>query len=305
MSKHTPLSLLYRMVPLTLACVVLLTLGSSGSASAASGVTGSEALGITRSAVTVTGSVNPEGSDTHYYFQYGQGTAYGQDAPSVEGEDVGEGSSAVSVSVRLTGLVPATVYHYRLVATDGQGVILAMGADEAFTTSPATPPTVSTGSASSVTLTAATLTGVIDPNGLETSYVLELGTETTYGTSISGEVGASSEPVSVSVPVVQLAPGTTYHYRFVGVNGDGRTYGQDQMFTTPVYDHPIVLPGTEPLVPAPTIAFPAIDEQASGPSRHNAPTHKKKHPTKKRHGKKKRRPGARGLGSKAKPGKKK
>jgi hypothetical protein len=69
-------------------------------------------------------------------------------------------------------------------------------------------------------------------------------------------VGSSSEITTVNVPVVQLAPSTTYHYRFAAVNSDGRVYGADQTFTTPVYEHPIVLPSALPLVSVPPIAFP-------------------------------------------------
>jgi hypothetical protein len=268
----------HRIGVLPIACLALLAVGG-GSASAASVSTGTEALEVTRDAASVTGSVNPEGQDTHYYWQYGLDTTYGQNAPSVQGEDAGEGSTPVNVSIRLTGLTPQTVYHYRLVASNGQGTIIATGLDQSFMTGPPTPPSVTVESASNITLTTATLTGLIDPMGLETSYVLELGTEPSYGTSISGEVGASSETVTVNVPVIELAPGTTYHYRFVAVNPDGRVYGADRTFSTPVYEHPIVLPSAEPLLAVPAIVFPTGTEQTNTPKHKTKPVHKK-HKTK-------------------------
>jgi hypothetical protein len=119
--------------------------------------------------------------------------------------------------------------------------------------------------ASDITLTTALLTGQIDPRGLESSYVVEVGTDTTYGTSIAGEVGAASENVTISIPVIELAPGSTYHYRFVAVNPDGRVYGPDQTFSTPAYEHPIVLPTVEPLLSVPASASSSLAEEAATP----------------------------------------
>jgi hypothetical protein len=100
------------------------------------------------------------------------------------------------------------------------------------------------------------VSGTIDPEGLETSYELDFGTDTTYGTSIYGEAGASAEPIELSVPLKNLAPDATYHYRIVAINSDGRAYGADQTFTTPAYSAPIVLPSALPLLSTPSIAFP-------------------------------------------------
>jgi hypothetical protein len=68
--------------------------------------------------VTLNGSVNPNGSDTHYYFQYGPTASYGSTAPAPPGTDAGSGTSAVRASTTVGGLSGGTVYHYRLVATN-------------------------------------------------------------------------------------------------------------------------------------------------------------------------------------------
>jgi hypothetical protein len=115
---------------------------------------------------------------------------------------------------------------------------------------------------------------MIDPEGLETSYELDFGTDMTYGTSIYGEAGASAEPTELSVPLQNLAPGATYHYRIVAINSDGRTYGADQTFTTPAYSAPIVLPSALPLIGAPSIAFPT--ETGSVPVTAKTPTNAQK-----------------------------
>jgi hypothetical protein len=77
------------------------------------------------------GHVNPEGSDTHYFFQYGLTSAYGSQAPATA-QDAGAGSSQVQVQADVSGLSPATVYHYRLVAMSSAGT--SYGKDVSFRT---------------------------------------------------------------------------------------------------------------------------------------------------------------------------
>jgi hypothetical protein len=67
---------------------------------------------------TLTGSVNANGSNTSYYFQYGLTKAYGGQTTIAE---AGAGTSTVKVSLPVTGLQPLSVYHYRLVAVNGLG----------------------------------------------------------------------------------------------------------------------------------------------------------------------------------------
>src|SRR6202042_3211833 len=85
------------------------------------------------------------------------------------------------------------------------------GPDETVRTVAATPPTALTGEATELQLTSATVTGTIDPEDLETSYELDFGTDTGYGTSIYGEVGTGTEGIEIPVHLQNLAPGTTYH----------------------------------------------------------------------------------------------
>jgi NHL repeat-containing protein len=236
---------------------------------------------ITRVTATISGAVNPEKSATTYRILYGETSSYGQHTVEFQ---AGEGLGEVPFSVGLEALEPAQTYHYAVQATNQAGTVT--GPDETFATGAPTPPGVTTGGASRVTLTTATVAGTIETRELSTSYVLELGTSSEYGTSIPGEAGEGSEPVQVTVPLQYLAPGTTYHYRFVAINSDGKVYGADETFTTPAYSAPIVLPSTLPLIATPAIAFPTETE----------PTQKKA--TKKKHRKGK----GRSHGKRAKPG---
>ena len=90
------------------------------------------ATGIGTSSATVSGTVNPNGSATTYWFQYGTTTSYGWAAPS-PAASVGSGTSSQSVSTALSGLRRKTRYHYRLVASSSGGT--SVGADRTFTTS--------------------------------------------------------------------------------------------------------------------------------------------------------------------------
>jgi hypothetical protein len=82
------------------------------------------ALSVGYASATLTGLVDPRGSATYYYFQYGPTDAYGQQTSLAE---AGAGKSSVPVNAALTGLSPLTIYHYRLVAVSGAGTTLGSG----------------------------------------------------------------------------------------------------------------------------------------------------------------------------------
>jgi hypothetical protein len=90
-------------------------------------VNSNAASGVTSSGATLNATVNPNGSDTMVYFQYGTSTAYTSQTTPI---DIGSGSTAVPVGIALSGLASNTTYHYRLV-TDG---VTTVYADQTFTT---------------------------------------------------------------------------------------------------------------------------------------------------------------------------
>lgn len=101
-------------------------------------ITGSDVAGITESAATIIGNVNPNGAATSYHVEYGETTGYGSETSPVS---AGSGSSPVAVEVDLTGLDADTGYHARLVATSANGT--TNGPDVSFTTDE--PPPVAVG----------------------------------------------------------------------------------------------------------------------------------------------------------------
>ena len=80
---------------------------------------------------------------------------------------------------------------------------------------------------------AAWLQGGVYTNGEATSYYWQYGTTDAYGFRTSSvSAGSGSSPVSVSVRLGDLRPGTTYHYRLVATNASGTTYGYDDALVT-------------------------------------------------------------------------
>jgi hypothetical protein len=86
---------------------------------------------VTRTGAKVSGSVDPEDMPlASCGFEYGTGAGYGATVPCAV--TPGPGSAAVTVSATLSGLAPASTYHYRLVASSATGS--AVGAEGTFTT---------------------------------------------------------------------------------------------------------------------------------------------------------------------------
>jgi hypothetical protein len=85
----------------------------------------------------------------------------------------------------------------------------------------------------SVSDTSAQLRGGVYPNGTDTTYWWEYGTDTSYGhKTTSTDIGAGAAPASVANALAGLRPGTTYHYRLVAQNNFGPEYGYDFTLTT-------------------------------------------------------------------------
>ncbi len=105
-------------------------------------------------------------------------------------------------------------------------------------------PVVSTGNATAITSTSATLNGTVNPEGQATTYSFEYGTTTSYGSqTATTSAGSATAGVKASAAVASLAPNTTYHYRLVATNASGTTLGSDVSFKTPKPPVPVVATG--------------------------------------------------------------
>ena len=100
---------------------------------AVEGVGTGPASNVTATSAEVTGALEPNGLDAHYYFQYGgEGEGFELVGPALPGVDAENVFRSVTAETQLSGLVPNTSYHFRLVATNVLGA--TVGQEEVFTT---------------------------------------------------------------------------------------------------------------------------------------------------------------------------
>jgi hypothetical protein len=114
-----------------LAAAFLTTMaGSAGVATAAVPAVATLApANVSVASATLRGTVNPRRLATTYFFQYGPTGAYG--AQTAVGS-AGAGAAGVTVTAAAGALVPATTYHFRLVAQNASGT--SVTADRTFRT---------------------------------------------------------------------------------------------------------------------------------------------------------------------------
>jgi virginiamycin B lyase len=196
------------------------------------------ATGVTTMGAMLNGAANPNGQATTYHFDWGTSTAYGSQLPLTDAS-VGSDTSEHLLAQSLSGLTADTPYHFRLVATNCGGCAegTTYGPDQTFTTAPA--PTAISGGAEGVGLSAATVTGSVNPQGAMTTYHVDWGESSAYGSQspvADAAVGSDSIQHTVAQSLTGLTPGLAYHYRIVATNCGGclagTSYGGDMTFAT-------------------------------------------------------------------------
>jgi hypothetical protein len=206
---------------------------------------------VTADSAVLNAKVDSQGLGTTCFFEYGVANTYGSVSPPIFLPGV-TSAMAAAVAAPLTGLAPATLFHYRIVATNGVGK--SIGQDATFTTSVA-PPLAATRGALDVTTDSALLNAVVNPLGAATTCFFQYGLTTNYGSlSAIERLAAGVTCVVLEMPVAGLSPGTVYHYCIVATNVAGTTLGEDATFTTP-------LPA--PVRLAAALAGPGADMQLS------------------------------------------
>ena len=195
---------------------------------------------VQTTSVTFNGTFNPDGVDTHYYFEYFElickaGCSAGpqETIPLPPGADAGAGTTPVVVSEILTGLKPGTRYEYRIVASSSLGTNYAEFVP--FETSAAAPdPKVV--AAEQVHTETAVVHAVINPGNGATSYHVEYGPSdcatSTCTSTPEVSIGGGVADLSAKVELSGLTPNTQYHYRVVAKNDTATVASPDQTFTT-------------------------------------------------------------------------
>lgn len=142
--------------------------------------------------------------------EYGKTSSYG----SAGTETV----ATAKHSIKFTGLVPGTEYHYRVQSLDESALVgydrsSAYSEDYSFTT--LSTPTISKVEVSDQTLESAVITWL---SANLTSADIEYGETTAYGKTLEVSVGTAE--ATHSVKVNDLTHSTTYHFRIKGVDVD-------------------------------------------------------------------------------------
>lgn len=209
--------------------------GTFTTTAAIESVTTTAATAVKNDGAELNGSFVGDGKDTHYFFEWGRSNAYGHTTPVPPGNDAGSAPGQQDVApVAISGLISETTYHYRLVASDADGV--ARGQDETLTTAaavanPAADPVTG------LTNTSAELHGSFDRDSHETNYYFEWGPTENYGNTVPAPPG-KTVPAGLGrydVPaeaISGLQPGATYHYRLVAENATGKSVSADASFKT-------------------------------------------------------------------------
>ena len=188
-----------------------------------------QATNVTTSAATLQGNVDPQGSTTTYWFEYGQTASFGYTTSQVNA-----GSSANSASQPISNLLPNTTYYFRVDAQNQYGT--THGSTLSFTTQnivTGNAPLVTTTGSTNVAQSSATLNGQVNPNGATTNYWFEYGTTQSFGNTTSMQsAGAGSSYLNVTVPISGLIQNTTYYFRVDAQNQYGTTNGSILSFYT-------------------------------------------------------------------------
>lgn len=185
---------------------------------AVEGVETGSASQITVTSALLAGSLEPNGVDAHYFFEYGLAENYGKTTTLV---DAGAAGGPMPLSSQLGGLTPNEVYHFRLVGENAYGI--TDGQDNSFKTPIAAPALSSPPSVVSTGTTSAVLDGSLNPEHARTGYRIQYAAcATVEGCGNAQSTQVEFSQVYATIQTLQeatgLRPETTYSYRLVADN---------------------------------------------------------------------------------------
>jgi len=217
---------------------MVFTVSSGGIAPTA---TTAAATAVDAATETLKGQVDPNGLPTAMWFEWGTTTNYG----NVLAVGTANFVNVTAVSSNLSGLSAATLYNYRVMASNSQGV--ATGANVSFTTLGGVP-TISTLDVAETGPTNVTLVGQANPNYVTTFVWFVWGATTNFGnTTAEQDIGNGSSTVTVSNRISNLVSAATYYYRAFASNVFGVATGSVIQFMTS--DTNVIIDATTPGTP--------------------------------------------------------
>ena len=185
---------------------------------------------------SLSGYVTPNGSSTDRIFRYGTSNVACSSLPNVTSAvNMGSGTGQIFGTQGVASLSASTTYYFCVSATNAAGT--SYGSVSSFTT-PSGIPDVTTGAAFSITSSSASISAMINPNGVSTDRYY------TYDTSnvACSTMNNSTTPVNIGSGTSYINPNfeninslsanTTYYYCAATNSSAGTIYGSVESFTT-------------------------------------------------------------------------
>ena len=172
--------------------------------------------------------------------------------PTISNSHTSDGAGTGLYTSSLTGLVANTMYHVRSYATNNVGT--SYGSDVQFTTSPPVViPTVTTTSASGITIATDSTGGNVTSDGGSLVTARGVAYSTSANPTISGNITSNGTGTGSFISsLTGLAANTLYYVRAYATNSAGTSYGSQVTFTTTSTQTVPVLTTSAPTVMATT-----------------------------------------------------
>ena len=196
---------------------------------------------ITDTSAVLKGSVNPNGSNTNAWFEWGRATDGLINVTTQQ--NMGGGTPYLTYLSGISNLTTGAAYIYRAVAQNAAGT--SYGSTLSFTAGGGTTttttgggsgsclPIVTTNSASFITKDSATLRGLVNPQGRSTSGWFEYGKSYSLTNRTESQTaGSGSVDTDILKYLASLESNTSYYFRAVAQNNCGTANGSILSFTT-------------------------------------------------------------------------
>ena len=188
------------------------------------------ASNVTAASATLSGTVNPQGVNNDYRFEWKEVSQSWEEAESSPAVVLPADSSDHPVSHEATGLSPNTAYHFRIVVRNTDLNLSATSEVGGF----GNLPVEALGTAAAPrTDTTARLNGFIDPGGNPAKYHFEYSADGVNWVALpEGQMAASADPVLASSELSGLQQDTPYRYRLVAETLLGSDQSDEVAFST-------------------------------------------------------------------------
>ena len=186
-----------------------------------------DATEITNISAKLNASINANGGQTNFVFEYGETTAYGN---TTNIETIAT-STQTNIFAEITNLTPEETYNYRVKATTSTDTVY--GENKSFTTIATSTATLSTTAITNITETTATSGGNITHNGGATITARGVCWSTSQNPTIADSKTTDGAETGVfTSSITSLEMGTTYYVRAYAINSAGTSYGNQQTLTS-------------------------------------------------------------------------